>query len=53
MACYPRTYAPRGRVTLLLLHGHPETHVAWLDCGHLLPEERPDETAAELLGFFD
>jgi haloacetate dehalogenase len=23
-----------------------------LDCGHLLPEERPDETTAELLAFF-
>jgi len=23
-----------------------------LDCGHFLPEERPDETAAALLGFF-
>ncbi len=23
-----------------------------LDCGHLLPEERPEETAAELLAFF-
>ena len=23
-----------------------------LDCGHFLPEERPRETAAELLAFF-
>ena len=48
---------------LLLLHGYPQTHVIWhkwttdmrgkgLDCGHFLPEEAPQETAAELVNFF-
>src|SRR5690606_39041291 len=29
-----------------------DVHGRGLDCGHSLPEEAPDETAAELLAFF-
>jgi len=30
----------------------PSTSLARLDCGHLLPEERPDQVSAELQQFF-